>query len=380
MFSTLYGKDKKGNFKVWSIAVVKQDTKSIIIIKHGLENGKSIEKVIEIAQGKNLGKLNATTHYTQAQKEAKSRWEYKIEEGYSVSKETISPKILPMLAKDFVKAKHSIKYPCSVQPKLDGIRCLYDSGANTMYSRTGKEFRFFDHLNYSLSTKIPDNFILDGELYSHTIPFHVFGGLLNKKKLTVADSAELLKVNYVVYDIITPNSPDMPFQDRLKLLKALFKELNLQIVKNPNDIHNDGKVCLLVTESCDSEICVAEKHTEYTKLGYEGIIIRNNSGVYMNNYRSKDLQKFKTFMDAEFKVIGFKESEGLVIWVCEIEGPSPRETFDVVPKTTHAERKKLYKEGNKYIGKMLTVRFQEYIGDSGKVPRFGIGIAFRDYE
>ena len=34
--------------------------------------------------------------------------------------------------------------------------------------------------------------------------------------------------------------------------------------------------------------------------------------------------------------------------------------------------------GKKYIGKKLTVRFQELTDD--KVPRFPVGITFRDYE
>ena len=35
------------------------------------------------------------------------------------------------------------------------------------------------------------------------------------------------------------------------------------------------------------------------------------------------------------------------------------------------------KNGKEYIGKMLTVRFQELLDDS---PRFGVGIDIRDYE
>ena len=38
----------------------------------------------------------------------------------------------------------------------------------------------------------------------------------------------------------------------------------------------------------------------------------------------------------------------------------------------------LYSDGKKYIGKMLSVRYQE-MTDSN-VPRFPVGIAIRDYE
>ena len=38
----------------------------------------------------------------------------------------------------------------------------------------------------------------------------------------------------------------------------------------------------------------------------------------------------------------------------------------------------MFKNGDKYMGKMLTVKYQN-LTDLG-VPRFPVGIAFRDYE
>ena len=67
--------------------------------------------------------------------------------------------------------------------------------------------------------------------------------------------------------------------------------------------------------------------------------------------------------------------KGLVIWICKTkEG----RTFNVRPRGTHAERAEFFKNGQTYVGKMLTVRFQELTGDG--IPRFPVGIAFRDYE
>ena len=48
------------------------------------------------------------------------------------------------------------------------------------------------------------------------------------------------------------------------------------------------------------------------------------------------------------------------------------------PQGNYDERKKQYKEGKKYIGKMLTVKYQELTNDH--VPRFPVGLAIRDYE
>ena len=79
------------------------------------------------------------------------------------------------------------------------------------------------------------------------------------------------------------------------------------------------------------------------------------------------------------EVVDYKEGEGLeegcVLWVCKTpEG----KLFSCRPRGTREDRVELFKNGDKYVGKKLTVRFQELTND--KVPRFPVGITFRDYE
>ena len=52
--------------------------------------------------------------------------------------------------------------------------------------------------------------------------------------------------------------------------------------------------------------------------------------------------------------------------------------FSCRPRGTHESRAELFKHGKEYVGKMLTVRFQELTADG--IPRFPVGIAIRDYE
>ena len=153
------------------------------------------------------------------------------------------------------------------------------------------------------------------------------------------------------------------FDDRLISLQKLFKK------KYNNLILTD-------TFDCKTQEDIKKYHTEFVKDGYEGVILRNIKAPYEIGKRSKHLQKYKEFMDDEFKIIGFKEgvggSKGTVIWLCETTDGKP---FSVRPKGTTSERKKLYENGNKYIGKMLTVIFQEYTDDG--IPRFPVGKAIR---
>jgi DNA ligase-1 len=77
--------------------------------------------------------------------------------------------------------------------------------------------------------------------------------------------------------------------------------------------------------------------------------------------------------------VGFKEGDGVekgcVLWRCAtVEGLE----FDCRPRGSREERAELYRRGATYVGKPLTVRFQEWTDD--KVPRFPVGITIRDYE
>ena len=87
----------------------------------------------------------------------------------------------------------------------------------------------------------------------------------------------------------------------------------------------------------------------------------------------------KTFLDGEYRIVDYLEGTGneagCVIWGCETPDG---QTFRVRPRGTQEDRKVLFQNGNDYIGKMLTVRYQE-LTDEG-VPRFPVGIAIRDYE
>ena len=66
-----------------------------------------------------------------------------------------------------------------------------------------------------------------------------------------------------------------------------------------------------------------------------------------------------------------------MIWACITpEGG----TFACRPCGTREERQELFLKGANYIGKMLTVRYQELTSSEQKVPRFPVGIAIRDYE
>lgn len=352
-FPILYGKDKNGKIKSWHIKVYNETDYSLIYIEYGYIDKKLISQTFKVTEGKNKGKRNATTHFTQALADAESKWTRKqTTNGFRGSIELLDKKeevILPMLAHKFETQKEKIKFPCYIQPKLDGYRMTFQNGK--CYSRTGKEFSIIkDTRLYDELCNLKSKYILDGELYLHDPLFKFENyGIARKETVTNDEDRKILeKLEYHVYDIIKKCS----FKERLNDLKNL----------------NGEKIRVVSTYLCNNIDDINKYHNLFIQDNYEGSMIRNADGIYIEKYRSYDLLKKKDFMDDEFKIVGYTSERGefpLIIWICETkEGKE----FKVQSTGTVEERKVIYNNADKYIGSKLWVKFQEYTADG--IPRF----------
>ena len=393
-FPTLYGKASTGKIKMWSIKVEDQKGVGAITTTHGYLDGKLQVNTRLVTVGKNLGKKNETTPVQQAVNEAQSDWKKKTEAGGMTEKmpeaepaggagkapdsdkesvKSAKPSAEknakaavggiphPMLAHDYNKRGKDIKFPCYAQRKLDGVRCLAISGKG-LFSRTGKAFPHMDHIRAEINS-LPKGTILDGELYSDTLNFQEIVGLVKKETLKPVDAPKMTQIYLCVYDTIMDGTNEA----RNAWLTDLFKTHKFKALK------------LLPTDVANNLDDVKRLHAEYVADGYEGLILRNKAGLYKVGHRSADLQKYKEFKDDEYKIVGFKEGDGIekgcVIWVCETKDKKP---FSVRPRGTHEDRAAAFKTASKAVGKKLTVRFQELTEDG--IPRFPVGLAIRDYE
>ena len=373
-FPELQGDSQLGKTKMWSIRVTERNGSGVIETTHGYVDGKKQVNEKIISEGKNIGKKNETTPLQQAINEARTAWIKKKESGYAevsnnvVLVDTSSSRgkgitediPLPMLAHDYNKRGKSIKFPCFVQRKYDGTRCVAIPGRG-LFSRNRKLYPHLKHI-YDEINRLPPEMILDGELYSDTLTFQEIVGIVKKETLKKEDEEKQLHIKYHVYDVIN----NAPYEQRYISLQTLF--------------HQGGfkHLCFVQTTLCENEKKMKELHNQYVGEGYEGIMLRNKSGSY-KNARSTDLQKYKEFFDDEYEVVDYKEGEGqeegCVLWICKTpEG----KIFNCRPRGSREDRMELFKIGKQYIGKKLTVRFQELTDE--KVPRFPVGIAFRDYE
>lgn len=354
----LYSKGKKGEIRFWKVWTEGAE----IVTEHGVVDGKT-QQARKTAKAKNIGKKNETTPQEQAINQANSMWQKQIDKGYfeSIEKAENTEVFLPMLASKFEDKKHKLSYPCCVQPKLDGVRCLayWEDDKVKLMSRAGKPYDV-EHIRSACEQFLGKRQVFDGEIYIHGTPLQDINSLVKKPQ---EDSQAL---EYWIYDTFYRHNLDLDWNTRLTELEVLYK------LKGFTESPLKKVPWGLVSE--ESLIRKAEHY--WVEAGYEGAIVREFSAPYEIGKRSNYLLKVKSFMDEEFPIVGFKEGEGkfsgCVIWECETkEG----RRFHATPKGTMKQRAEWYQNGERYIGKLLTVKFFQYTNDM--IPQFPVGLAIR---
>lgn len=355
MFDTLLKIDSKGKVREWDVFVKDYNDYAEIHVIHGEQGGKKQTKITTISNGKNIGRANETTYLEQAYAEAQSKWNKQHDKGYSVDGEKV---FRPMLAHNFKDHTKKIKYPCYVQPKLDGLRCFIQwstpHNKPVAYSRKGKEWNCVDHILEKVTPLLQNNpeRVLDGELYTDKISFQKICSAIKRDEPN--EYSKL--VDFHCYDIFVKDKQKLSFEDRFKLIPNRFGDPFRKV--NTFFVQNKAEIDIF--------------HKTFIDNGYEGTIIRNSSGIYKVDGRSHDLLKYKDFKDAEYKIIGkTRDKNGECVFTCLDEQLD--KTFDCKPRGTHEERVSYLTETN--IGCYLTVRYFELTEDG--LPRFPVGIAVR---
>ena len=351
----------------------------------------------------NLGKANERSVFQTALVYARSQWLKRKEKGGKETKTTTTVSktnvmFFPMLAKAFKDGEKHLVFPLYIQPKLDGVRCLVyllkkNGGVKSVvaYTRTKKLFPsveyikkiLYPYLNALYDDEKNQSIYLDGELYKHGKRLQDISGDSRNEAANV-DNNNKTRNEYHVYDCFYPKELDTTFKDRHKQLVAFYDALE----------DEDATVIRRVPTSLVKNFKEAQKkYAQFTKMGYEGAMLRNIGGPYLANsqkngsfLRSNDLVKMKPKFTDEFEIIGYTEGskgkdKGAIIWVCKTE---TGEEFNVTPKDmTYAERYSLFDDAEqsfdeKYLGNPLTVEYGD-ISKSG-VPLRAKALVIRDYE
>lgn len=408
MIKTLYGLDKKGGMKVWTITVEQvfcDMPEAMITISHGKLGGKMTVKPESIIEGK-----QGRTVFEQAILEANARIKKQEDKNYRENKADLeSLDILAMLAADYRKRGKSIEYPCYGSDKYDGVRALAKkrNGVVTIESRTSQVYDI-PHIHAALSIHMQDGDIWDGEIYLHGEVLQDITSAVGRTdtqkeidKVQRKIDKILKEADHLAEDMTAEQTEGL--QERLDNARSELKDAVLiheirpklefhifdvvsgktfdERVKDLDELTGIPVVspCIQITQYvwvADAED-MKVKHDDSVDRGYEGLMLRNFKGVYESGKRSTDLQKYKEFVDAEFEILDVipdKEDGSRFL----VSNNLNDRTF-AVTLGSMAQRAEYLSNKELYIGKMITVRYQSRYKKT-KLPQFPCGVVVRDYE
>jgi ATP-dependent DNA ligase len=222
------------------------------------------------------------------------------------------------------------------------------------------------HIIEALREKVRNGIIrtpiaADGELYAHKYKDNFEELIHFIRSEEPAKGSEV--VQYYVYDIADASKK---FSDRL-LEFGTWRDIK----HNP-----DSTIQIVDTFIVNNNEEAVGFMKKFMDKGYEGAMIRNGFSRYEFK-RSYNLQKIKTMLDSEFKIIDVNPGRGKMaecgIFTCE-DGNGG--TFDCKCEGSLESLKEFLVNKHKYVGRMLTVRYQ------GKTVagslRFPIGVRVRE--
>lgn len=395
-------------------------------------NGSKTTTFSDKIEGKNIGKKNETTSYTQAVKERKSLYDRKRKQGYkSISDlkiecdsleyiysklDRVLPQyntdadncIKPMKAQKFEIGK--MKYPAIQQPKINGVRAtirLINEPSGDIFTPDKRvEIKSKEGLIYNVK-HIEDTFlevynytecfdvVFDGELYIYGQPVTSIGGAARNPKNPLHKSLQ-----FVCFDLAIPDFNNI---ERDELRNKIFTEANGKIpVSMDHNMYDDLitiKICRdksveehsvtrwfiinsLISEIVNSDEEVLEFRDKCIKYEYEGSIVRDMNADYQFGSRPKTMRKCKKMDDAEFKILNIRsvgdsdDKVGFTI-IFTLQNDLTDETFECNGTGTVEQKLEILNDKSN-IGKLATVQFYERT--INKLPFHANVIGIRDYE
>lgn len=253
------------------------------------------------------------------------------------------------------------------QPKLNGERARVEWFGREPYlfSSYGNEFKFLDRIRHEiivLSKELGREFLHDGEIYVHGWSRERIDSALRRTKNRNPDTDSL---EYHIFDNQATQEQTPQYQRFAELgtINTAIQDLRLSALK-------------VVEFGITSDVGWLGQCGTYVAQGYEGIILRNPLGLYVER-RSPDILKFKptetdTYIIAavnEANTSDTNEPKGMVgsftVYATDEPGSS---TFDVgAGKLPHDKRIMYWNNKESCIGMPLLVK-HELLKTTNQVP------------
>ena len=197
--------------------------------------------------------------------------------------------------------------------------------------------------------------------------FNKLISLVKKSKPTAEDLEASKVVEYLVYDI---RSPKLSFTDRFNLLTQIRK----------NHFKPYGCLRQVYTAKVTNQKDLDDYYAQYMADGFEGQMVRSAEGKYEFN-RSNHLLKRKEMITEEFEIIDVIEGIGNRSGIAgSVLMKGPYSNFNSSIIGSHVFCRELLEDKHKAVGKLGTVKFQNWTPGDKPVPRFPELVTIRDYE
>ena len=260
----------------------------------------------------------------------------------------------PMLAHKYVEHPEKVKFPCFLQPKLDGVRATFEEGK--FISRHKKNFQVDDRLLSQAKLLRTELFaqknqflimcseepILDGEFYIHGLGFdYISGQVRNHQK------QKSVTMEFHIFDLAISG---VPFIERWKKIQDVLNYLgsSLSLIK------------LVPVIEVTSYEEIDQWLERFIQKGYEGMMIRNNS--FYQDKRTYDLLKYKKYKTIIGTIVDFEEGQGRLEESCgalivKIDGSFP--SASIGSGLDDSLRRALWLNKSWYKGKKIEIEYQE---------------------
>lgn len=274
-------------------------------------------------------------------------------------------KFKPMLISndeyDLDKLDYSNMY---ISIKRDGIRAEIDNtGIKNRSLKTIRNKKIQEYFK-KLYESLPDDVIIEGEIYSPTTPLRTMSGICNSLDYEVPQDTKIY-----IFDIY---DPDATFEIRMSMLKKLEELIPITLVEEIRVYSKEE---------------VLEYYDEVIEKGYEGCVLKNGNKKYKQGRTTINqgiIYKLKPIRTDDLKIIGINErmknlnkSEVNELGhkykrntVADKAPTSIAATFNclmdngeetkVTITGTEAERKEIWKNKANYIGKYVVVKSMDY--------------------
>jgi DNA ligase-1 len=244
---------------------------------------------------------------------------------------------------------------------VHNCRCIAIKEDNTFnfYSRKGKQFTTLNNIIPELmkATKGIDDIVFDGEIcILDNRGNEVFSSIMKeikKKDHTIS------KPKYKIFDCLTKDefysgTGDRTLDERLDLLNGL--------------VGHNNRFLDVLEQLQFTQDSFAEMKKKVEEFGWEGLMLRKSNVGYQNK-RTSDLLKVKSFMDAEYKVLGIEtgpfsytvpgEGQKEEIMMTAVRISHKKNRVSVGSGWAIEERREFFKNPDKIIGKYINVSFFE---------------------